>query len=160
MENKIDSRYFRGLIALPNLNTQAEYDSPSSDNINSNISELDLYITEYQEEFFIKLFGSDVIPTEVEADLIKESIFRSPIADYVFCQVIHQYQSQLTESGEKIHNATESQNVSYQERFFIVWNRMVKDCVKIRETLYTAGLHTTYPTEDNEDIYNYKSFLL
>lgn len=160
MENRIDSRYFRGLIELPNLNVQAEYNTPSSDNIGANNEAIDLSIAEYQQEFLIKLFGSEIVPTEVESDLIRESILRSPIADYVFCNVIGNYQSQATESGEKIHNATESQNVTYQERYFTVWNRMCKDCIKIRKTLYDAGLHYTYPVNGSEDIFQYKSIFL
>ena len=160
MENKIDSRYFHGLIELPNLNIQADLDSPSGEEVSANANAIDMAITEYQQELLIKLFGSEVIPTEVEALIVRENILKSPIADYVFCNVISQYQSQSTESGEKQHGATDSISVSYQEKYFTVWNRLVKSCLSMRKVLYDAGKHSTYPTYNDEDIYNYKSFLL
>jgi len=132
MDNLIDSRYFRGLIELPNLNTQADFSTPSGEDLTSNVSEIDMYIMEFQEEFLIKLFGSNIIPTEVETLIVSEKILRSPIADYVFCNVINNDQSQSTESGEKIHNAVDSLSVSFQEKGFAAWNRMVKSCLSIK----------------------------
>lgn len=160
MENKIDSRYFHGLIELPNLNIQADYDSTSGDEISANANSIEMAITEYQQELLIKLFGSEVIPNEVEALIVRENILKSPIADYVFCKIIPEYQSQSTTSGEKQHGANDSVSISYQERHFTVWNRLVKSCLNMRKVLYDAGKHSTYPTYENEDIYNYKSFLL
>lgn len=160
MENKIDSRYFHGLIELPNLNIQADYDSTSGDEVSSNANAIEMAIAEYQQELLIKLFGSEVIPTEVETLIVRENILKSPIADYVFCKLIPEYQSQSTTSGEKQHGASDSISVSYQEKYFTVWNRLVKSCLNMRKVLYDAGKHSTYPTYENEDIYNYKSFLL
>lgn len=160
MDNLIDSRYFHGLIELPNLNIQAEFESPSGDEVTTNSNAIDMAITEHQQELLIKLFGSEVVPTQVESIIVREPILKSPIADYVFCKLIHEYQSQSTISGEKVHGATDSVSVSYQEKYFVVWNRLVKSCIQMRKVLYDAGIHSTYPTLDDEDIYEYKSFLL
>lgn len=159
MDNLIDIRYFRGLIELPFIKLAGEFGTSSDDTISNEQSELNLAIVEYQEEFLTKLFGSNVLPSEVSAYIVKENILKSVIADYVFCQIIHEYQSQATATGEKTDIATNTNNGQYMERYIAVWNRMVDVCILVRSKLIELGIDSDYPTEDDSDIYEYKFWL-
>lgn len=159
MENLITPAYFHGLIELPDSQVNAELNTPSGDAVEVQKTRLELAITEYQQELLIRLFGSEVVPTECASILVRENILKSPIADFAFCNIIGEYQSQSTDGGEKIHSAQDSINVNYSEKYNAVWNRMVKECRKIRLSLYDAGKYNDYPTDDCDEIYQLKSFI-
>lgn len=159
MENKIDNRYFSGLLELPLIQKQADFDTPSGDAISTENDRLNIYIAKYQKKLLVKLFGSEVIPASVETLLADESTLTSPIANYVFCNIIPIYQSQLTESGEKIHNTERSTSISYKNKQDEAWNDMVEMLGVIREQLYNEGLEETYPTDFNDEIYKLSYFI-
>lgn len=159
MENKIDSRYFHSLLELPNLTVEAEINSPSGNEVSDNTTEINRYIQKFQKKLLVKLFGSEVIPTEVENLMIDEATLTSPIANYVFCNVMTKYQSRLTESGEKIHSAIDSVSISYKNKMDEAWNDMVEMLGEIRETIYNANLEDTYPTDYESEIYKLSYFI-
>lgn len=159
MDNQIDLTYFFGLIKLPYINIESELNTPSDVSVSIELERLNRSIVEYQEELLTKLFGSNIIPENVVSLVVNNDTKKSIIADYLFCNVVSEFQGDTTMSGEKIYSNAESQTASYMERYLSVWNRMVKQCIKIRKILYDAGEHSTYPTDDDADIYNYKSFV-
>jgi len=159
MDNLIDYTYFFGLIKLPYVNLEAELNTPSENSVNIELNRLTMAITEYQLELLTKLFGSEVIPTGLETMVYNDAIKKSIIADYTFCKIMEEFVGELTMSGEKVHTSDNSQNGEYTERYFAVWNRMCKKCIAIRQSLYDSGEHATYPTENDENIYSFKSFL-
>ena len=159
MDNLITPAYFNGLIELPDSQVIAAIDTPSGEAVTTQTTRLEMEITEYQEELLTRLFGSNVLPTECESLMVRANILKSPIADFSYCNLIHEYQSNSSESGEKIHNAVDSIAVNYSEKYNLVWNRMVKECRKMRLALYDAGKYDTYPTDDDDEIYILKSFI-
>ena len=159
MENQIDLKYFYGLLALPYANMSQYQSGPSSQAVDTEQSELTRYIKRYQKEFFIKLFGEDAIPDDIDgltALLVDEETLVSPIANYVFCQVLPIYQSRATAAGEELKGNDNGQRTNYSDRYCMAWNDMVRMCADIRELIYDAGKHDDYPTNASEDIYTFK----
>jgi len=159
MENKIDSRYFHSLIELPLSLTQAENGTPSDGAIDDFMSRLDQQIAKHQKKLLIKLFGSDIIPESVLELIVDENTLTSPIANYVYCNVITAYQSNSTDSGEKIHSAETSISISVKNKMDEAWNDMVEMLGDIRESLYNNGLEAIYPTDYNSEIYKLSYFI-
>ena len=165
MENLIDLRYFRGVTELPYSQIQTDLETPSGQSADIMQATYQMDIAEYQLELLTRLFGSEIIPTEESVSdaitliLYNENILRSAIADFVFCNAITDFQSSATIGGEKIHTAQDSISVSYQEKYLFVWNRLVKSCLQIRKLLYDNGLHSTYPTDINDSLYKFQSFV-
>ena len=149
MENQIDTSYFWGKLSLPYVTLKGTTSLISGTVIDKEQLELERYIVIYQKEFLTALFGSEVIPATVESYLKNDSLKTSPIANYVFCKVLPNYQSRSTASGEK------NNNEDYAGKYFAVWNEMAKQCRKIREVLYNADYtnETKYPTDYTNEIY-------
>jgi len=158
MENQIDLKYFYGLLALPYANMSQYQSGPSASAVDTEQAEIDRYIKRYQKEFFVKLFGSDAIPdVEGVAELlVDEETLVSPIANYVFCQVLPIYQSRATLAGEELKGNDNGQRTNYSDKYCMAWNDLVRMCADIRDVIYSAGLHDTYPTNENDDIYKFK----
>lgn len=153
MDNLITLEYFQGLLELPYVKLQSASTQSSGKAIDINQQQIERQISIFQKEFLVKLFGSETVPSEVESLMIDDVLFISPIANYVFCQVLPYYQSRATASGEKKKGAENSTSVDYHGRQLMVWNQMVYMNAAIREALDSAGLDSTYPTDYNDPIY-------
>lgn len=159
MDNLIDNRYFRGILELPDSQINAELNTPSGDAVSYQDDKLRLNISKYQKKLLVKLFGSYVVPNEVASLLVDENTFTSPIANYVFCNIINEYQSASTSQGEQIQSAENTIRISYKNKQDESWNEMVELLGEIREVLFNAGLDFTYPTNYYDDIYRLSYFI-
>jgi hypothetical protein len=159
MDNLINNRYFTGLLELPDTQVNAALDTPSGDAVTYQNDKLMVSISKYQKKLLVKLFGSEVVPSEVADLLVDETTLTSPIANYVFCNVIKDYQSASTMQGEQIQSAQDTIRISYKNKQDEAWNEMVEMLGEIRETLSAAGLDETYPTDYNIDIYRLSYFI-
>ncbi|HAT76759.1 MAG TPA: hypothetical protein DCS19_07915 [Flavobacterium sp.] len=159
MENLITPAYFHGLIELPDSQVSAELNTPSGEAVAYQNDKLMVNIAKYQKKLLVKLFGSEVVPDEVASLLVDETTLTSPIANYVFCNVIKDYQSTSTMQGEQIQSAENTIHISYKNKQDEAWNDMVEMLGEIREVLYNAGKDFDYPTDYYSEIYKLSYFL-
>lgn len=157
MENIIDLNYFQGLLNLPYVSIQSTSTASSGKAIDTHQQQLERQIAIHQKDYLKRLFGSEVVPSEVESLLIDDILFISPIANYVFCQVLPYWQTKATASGEKKKGSTDSTTADYQGRMLMAWNQMVYMNAAIREKLEEEGLDLTYPTDYNSPLYKLQS---
>lgn len=153
MTNLIDLNYFQGLLHLPYANLQSASTASSGKAIDIQQQQLERQISIHQKDYLTRMFGSEVVPTEVEDLLIDDVLFVSPIANYVFCQILPYYASRATASGEKKKGASSSTDMDYQGRQLLAWNQMVYMNGLIREKLEELGKENEYPTDYNSAIY-------
>jgi hypothetical protein len=155
MERLITTEYFRNEpLALPYISLSAGYQTPSARSIDKEQTNLERQIDIYQKEFLTLLFGSEVAPTEAESLLVDADLLRSPIANYVYCHVLPQYQARATNAGVKQKNAEISETVDPLPKMCRAWNEMVRMNAAIRKALDDAGKDDTYPTDYNDPIYH------
>ena len=157
MDNLIDLQYFQGLLHLPYVNIQSASTASSGKAIDIQQQQLERQIAIHQKDYLARMFGSEVVPAEIEELLIDDILFISPLANYVFCQVLPYYASKSTAAGEKKKGANQSTDMDYQGRQLLAWNQMVYMNALIREKLEDEGLSSTYPTDYNSPIYKLQS---
>lgn len=157
MDNLIDLQYFQGLLHLPYVNIQSTSTASSGKAIDIQQQQLERQISIHQKDYLTRMFGSEVVPEEVESLLIDDIFFVSPIANYVFCQILPYYASKSTAAGEKKKGASQSTDMDYQGRQLLAWNQMVYMNGLIREKLEEEGLSLTYPTDYKSSIYKLQS---
>ena len=157
MENIIDLNYFQGLLNLPYIGVQSTSTASSGKAIDIHQQQLERQIAIHQKDYLKRIFGSEVVPSEVESLLIDDILFISPIANYVFCQVLPYWQTKATASGEKKKGSTDSTTADYQGRMLMAWNQMVYMNAAIREKLEEEGLDLTYPTDYKSPLYKLQS---
>ena len=159
MDNLIDKTYFYGLITLPFLNLNAEVDTPSEGVIFSEEEELNAQIAYYQKRFLKKLFGSEVVPDLVADMLVDRKLRKSPIANYVFCNLLMKYEQQNTAQGVKTTTGENTQANNYKWVIDEAWNEMVEMNGEIREYMSENGIDYEYPTNYECEIYNLSYFI-
>ena len=157
MDNLIDLNYFQGLLHLPYVNLQSASTASSGKAIDIHQQQLERQIAIHQSDYLTRMFGSEVVPEVVESLLIDDLLFISPLANYVFCQVLPYWQTKATASGEKKKGTTDSTTADYQGRMLMAWNQMVYMNAAIREKLEDEGVALTYPTDYNSPIYKLQS---
>jgi len=118
MENIIDKEYFNGLLKITGLN-ESEPDREI---------ELNLLISQYQQEYLDRMFGNGVT-IDSESPLLPYIIDSerkiSPLANYIYCIYQQNQASLVTNSGDKKITISNSIIADYRNKIVSAWNSMV-----------------------------------
>ena len=157
MDNKVNKEYFRGLRHIPLVNVVGTVSGGSVAGVDNVLQELERYISIYQKQYLIDMFGSEVIPTTAGvSDLLNDNVnCVSPIADYVFCKYMPILKSQQTNQTQDGKNAG-MYDADFREKYRIVWNEMVGKNIAIQELIYAAGDEETYPSKYYSELFKYE----
>lgn len=138
----LDDTYFRGELYLPNL-VKAD-NSQGKAAILQTVGENNLlwFIEKYEDEALDLIIGKDLKERMSEGlrgddpgrwERLRDQIFRkgdygsfSPVANYVYCQVLRSGKTQTSMSGE-VRKRTDAMSVAHvRDKFARAWNGMGK----------------------------------
>jgi hypothetical protein len=133
MENLIDKTYFWGELKIPGLSDP------------ENEAELNLFISQYQQEFLTRLLGEPLallFPGILKSYIIDDTRKLSPLANYVFFYYQKNNATFSTAAGEKNLLTPNTSIADDRPKTINAWNKMVGMNQIVHQKLYEVNIIT------------------